>query len=337
MTEAVSVIIPALLWDGYLERAIESIRHQVISDDMTIEVIVALASTARAPASHDDSVVIVGNPEGAISPGLNRAIAEGHGGLVIRVDSRCVLPPDYVSRMVELLSGHPEIGCVGGGQVVIDDGVLGSAYASAYNSPLLGMGWYRWRGRSGSTDTTYLGAWRRKDLERIGGFDERLLLAEDSELAQRIRTSGLKVWYDGSIGVGYTAARRLSALMRHQFDMGLWRAMRKKAGQRSYERRHIAVVAAASLLLVGIGSRLTAGPGLPDLLTMSGLFVVAALGAGWSATKMRRKVPSAPRLSRAGILLGPVLAALLAGSWAAGMMTGFSRVSRISASVAPRA
>ena len=48
------------------------------------------------------------------------------GSIVIRVDARCQLQPDHVSRIIDRL-GDPAIGSVGGAALVLDRGVFGSA------------------------------------------------------------------------------------------------------------------------------------------------------------------------------------------------------------------
>lgn len=319
----VSLIIPAIRWDDHLDRTIRSISDQALDGGLEAETVVALASL-EGPSLPPPSVRVVANPEGTAPAGLNHALEVARGDIVVRVDSRCSLPPGYVSRVVDLLA-DPKVGCAGGGQVVLDTGILGSAYATAFNSPMLGTGWYRWRSCSGETDTVYLGGWRRTDLDRVGRFDEKLVINQDSELAQRIHDAGLLVWYEGSLAVGYLAARSWRGLVRHHFDFGLWRAMRKRAGHRGYERRHLAVMAAGLLLAAAVVAWLASGPGLMELLVMAGLFVLVAIGAGASAARMRRKIPDPPRLNPIGVLLSPALAALLTASWAAGMVVGLAR------------
>src|SRR5690349_11325603 len=91
-----------------VERALASVRAQDYSG--SIEIVVAAPPGEPAPADG----TVVANPTGKRSPGLNLAAAAATGDIVVRVDARSVLPPDYVRRCVARLQSDPSIGVVGG-------------------------------------------------------------------------------------------------------------------------------------------------------------------------------------------------------------------------------
>jgi hypothetical protein len=45
-------------------------------------------------------------------------------------------------------------------------------------------------GEEGEAPTVYLGAFRRSALERVGGYDEGMVRAQDWEMNHRIRETG---------------------------------------------------------------------------------------------------------------------------------------------------
>jgi GT2 family glycosyltransferase len=92
------------------------------------------------------------------------------------------------------------------------------------SSPL-GIGGARFNlgGRPGPADTVYLGVFRRDVLERLGGYDEQFVRAQDWELNHRIRRAAEIVWFTPDLVVTYRPRHSLAALARQFFRTGQWR------------------------------------------------------------------------------------------------------------------
>lgn len=321
----VSVVIPAVSWDELLEHTLGTLSAQVLPRGVELETTVALAG--RPPDVLPPHTRVVPNPGRSIPLGLNRAIAASRGDVVVRVDARCDLAPDHVARVIDVLADET-VGAVGSAQLVLDRGIFGSAYAVAFNSPLLGPSTYRYGRRSGLVDSAYLGAWRRSELDALGGFDTRLRRNQDNELADRVRGLGLGVWYDASSVVGYRSTRGLRATMAHHGDFGAWRMVQHGHGQRALTTRHVAalavVAAGGSLGIAAVASSRTR-----SLALGVGLFTytAAALGATFSARRLRRCRPDIPEpaLNPLGAALAPGIAMAINGAWVAGMVRGAIR------------
>ncbi len=318
----VSVVIPAREWDGRLEETLTTIDHQALPPDTSVETIVGLANDA--PSSIPDGVRVVHNPSGTIPDALNRAVAASSGEIVIRVDARCDLQRDHIRRVVERLE-DPTIGCVGGAALVLDRGVFGSAYAVAFNSPLLGPSRYRYSATSGPVDTAYLGSWRRAELEQLGGFDTRLIRNQDNELADRVRASGRTVWYDAGLVVGYFNGRGLRGSMQHHHDFGLWRMRQAAQGQQGLNARHLAALSAASAA-AALGVVSVLHPTTRRAAAVAGFasYGAVALGAFRSASRLRskRRDITGPAFNPAGVALAPLVAVALDAAWVAGIVRG---------------
>ena len=185
----VSVVIPARDAEAHIGRALRSVLDQEY--DGPVEVIVADGSdndrTGELIRRRFPQVRTVPNPGRSIPAGLNRAIAASGGEIVVRCDSRSVLPPGYVARIVELLQ-KPGVACAGGRVEPVGRNLVGRAVAMAMRS-LLGNGGsaYKAGGTSGPADTVYLGAFRRAALDEVGGYDEGIGANEDYELNWRLR------------------------------------------------------------------------------------------------------------------------------------------------------
>lgn len=320
----VSVVVPATVWDERLARTLESVRGQRLPADTELEVLVASPVGPRAAWRPVCDERWVENPAGAIPAGLNRAVAAGHGEVVVRVDSRCSLPPDYVARVLGVLE-DPSVGMVGGAALVMDRGAWGDLYGTVFNSPLLGPSRYRYSRRSGPASTAYLGAWRRGDLEGWGGFDERLLRNQDNEIASRISSLGLTVWYDAEAVVGYEAAKGPLAAIRHHYGFGRWRMRQAAMGQSSMSASQRAVVVSA-VFAVGLGAAaLTRRRTRGLTLALGGMtYAVAALAARNAAARLRdrRSDLALPRPSLVATVAAPTVAAVLDGAWALGLTLG---------------
>ncbi len=321
----VSVVIPALEWDQHLEHTLATVADQALPDGVTLETTVALAG--RPPADLPARTRVIPNPGRSIPEALNRAVAASTGEVIVRVDARCDLPADHVARIVATLADE-RIGCVGGAQLVLDRGRFGSAYAVAFNSALLGPSAYRYRRTSGPIDSAYLGAWRRDDLERLGGFDVRLLRNQDNELADRVRRAGFTVWYDADLVVGYWNSRGLRATMAHHREFGAWRRLQRGHGQRALTPRHVGALAALATAGFGTvatlgsarGRRVIAGVGLVA-------YGAAGIAAHASAARLRGARPDleGPALDPVGVALAPAAATAINASWLVGLVTGRGR------------
>lgn len=193
-----------------------------------------------APTGALTRIVVVDNPGGARSTGLNRAVAAAASSFICRLDARSRPAPDHMRRCLARLKADTTVGIVGGGQRPRPAGCSPTArgIALALSNPwLLGGAAYRRSGRSGSVDTVYLGAFRRSELVELGGYDERLAANEDFDLAQRYRRSGRLVWLEEGLEVEYEARAAIKDVFKQYFafgrsKVGYWRLRSERPNAR---------------------------------------------------------------------------------------------------------
>jgi hypothetical protein len=184
-------------------------------------------------------------------------------------------------------------------------------------------------GRPGPVDTVYLGVFRRSAIERVGGYDEEYLRAEDWELNHRIRQSGGVIWFHPGMRVTYRPRDCAGALGRQYFHYGRWRRVVGRQHPGTNNLRYLApptataVIAAGSLAGLAGAAALAAGARGPwPLAALAGLAAPAAYGAGVlavTASAARQLRPSvAARL--------PVVLATMHLSWGAGFLTSPRRL-----------
>lgn len=233
MLPFVSIIVPCYNEErtiGSLLRAVHTQTYPlarmelVISDglstDRTREVI------ADFQHGHPElSVKVVDNTKRTIPSGLNQAIRESRGEIIVRLDAHSMPIAEYVERCVAIHQSGKAANVGGvweihpGADSLIADAI---SYAAAH--PLgVGDAMYRLNAKPGAVDTVPFGSFRRSLIEKIGAFDETLLSNEDYEFNTRVRESGGVVWLDPSIRSVYFSRSTLQALAAQYWRYGFWK------------------------------------------------------------------------------------------------------------------
>jgi succinoglycan biosynthesis protein ExoA len=310
----VSVVVPVLDEERHLRAAVSTVLGQDYPGPL--EVVLALGPSRDATdaiagelAAADPRVVLVANPSGATGSGLNRAVAAAHHEVVVRLDGHALVPADYVRIAVETLvrTGADNVGGLMAAEGVTD---FERAVAAAMTSPIgVGQASFHVGGEEGPAPTVYLGAFRREVLERLGGYDESFLRAQDWELNHRIRENGGLVWFTPRLRVSYRPRSTLRGLARQYRDYGRWRraVMRRHEGTVSlrYLAPPVTVLAVAGGTIAGLAGW-RAGFVAP-LGYLTGVLVGGAVAG--------RHLPA-----RARLLLPPVLVTMH-WAWGYGFLT----------------
>jgi len=230
---SVSIIIPCYNEQSTICELLEAIYAQtfprpdlelIIADGMSTDG--TRAQISEFSVSHPDlPITIVDNPKRHIPSGLNRALKETRGEIIIRLDAHSIPYPNYIERCVaDLEAGLGEnVGGVWEIRPRTNNWIAQSiAYAAAH--PLgVGDALYRHTRKSALVDTVPFGAFKRELLALVGLFDETLLTNEDYEFNARIRKSGGKVWLDPSIRSIYFSRSNLPELAKQYFRYGYWK------------------------------------------------------------------------------------------------------------------
>lgn len=214
-------LLKAIYLQTYPRSEIEVIIADGLSSDRTREQIEVFRR------EHGDiDIRVIDNPQRTIPTGLNRAVRESHGEIIVRLDAHSIPYPDYITRCVEALQAGK--GDNVGGVWEINpggEGWIARAIAVAASHPLgAGDARYRLGGHAQAVDTVPFGAFWRALIDRVGYFDENLLTNEDYEFNVRVRQAGGKVWLDPSIRSRYFARPGLWALIRQYWRYGYWKA-----------------------------------------------------------------------------------------------------------------
>lgn len=300
---SVSVVIPARRAAGGLPRALHSIAGQTYEN--IIEVIVAAADHESAGAA--DGAVVIDNPSGDTATGLNLAIAKSSGDIIVRCDARSILPPDYVATAVEIMR-RTGADNVGGMQVPSGDTEWEVAIGAAMSSPWgAGDARYRIGGTAGPAETVYLGVFKRRTLDLLGGYDESFRRTQDYELNHRIIEAGGLVWFDPSLAVTYRPRGSLSDLARQYFDYGVAKRQFSRKHRRHLRWRQTVPPVTLLVLTAAIGVSIW----YPPALVVPVGYVLSVVGAGLATPAPWWRV-------------APALAVMHLG-WGAGFLVGGRR------------
>jgi glycosyltransferase involved in cell wall biosynthesis len=257
---AISVILPVLNEELHLAEAVEAILSQDYLG--TFEIILALGPSrdrtdeiASFLAQSDSRVVLVANPTGKTAAGLNAALSKSENEIIVRVDGHSKIPSNYLTLVVEVLK---KTGAVNVGGVMAAVGVtrFEKAVAGAMRS-VLGVGASRFHtgGEAGEVDTVYLGAFLRRELVEVGGFDERFVRAQDWELNHRLKEKGGLIYFDPRLEVTYRPRPNIVKLAKQYFEYGRWRRVVSRKHQGTINYRYLAppftVIGVSASLILG--------------------------------------------------------------------------------------
>lgn len=233
MSPRVSLIIPCFNEEKTITHLLESIVAQTYPlSDLEVIVVDGLSTDAtRVQISHFQTghpqinLRIVDNPKRIIPAALNLAIQAASGDLIVRMDAHTIPAPDYVARSVaDFDAGKGED--VGG---VIDirpgsDSWIGRSIAVATRHPLgVGDAKYRWATVAGYADTVAFGLYAKSTFDKLGSYNEELIVNEDYEMNARLRAIGGRIWINPEIRSTYYSRPNLRSLARQYFVYGYYK------------------------------------------------------------------------------------------------------------------
>jgi len=232
----VSVIIPVRDEQEHIESCLDRLLNQTYHNDkMEILVVDGMSGdgtreivTRRSEIINRKSKVVLkllDNPKGQRASALNIGIKEAKGDVIVRIDARTVIPPDYIEKCVRTLieTGADNVGGVQKPIMVQSSGMLTQeAIGLALSHPFgVGDAQFRLGKKNGYVDTVYLGCFRREIFDKVGLFDEKsAVISEDSDMNQRVRNAGGKVYLNKDIVAYYYVRDNFKDLWKLYFRYG---------------------------------------------------------------------------------------------------------------------
>ena len=283
---SVTVMMPVRNEQHHLPKAVESVLAQNYPG--TLEIILAIGPSvdqtqqvATELAKKYSGIKLIQNPKGLTTVGLNLAIAQSSGEIIIRVDAHSELADNYIARGVEILR---ETGSVLTGGIMNAKGnsPLQKAVAFGYGSRLgLGGGRYHVGGKAGEAESAYLGIFDAVALKKVSGYDEKIIRGEDWDLAQRLKAQGGKIWFSPELVVNYWPRSNIKALAWQFYSTGVWRGELTRRSPSKASIRYFIPPIALLLLIALLGSAAIGAIGITFLIIPIALYLLMlSLAAG---------------------------------------------------------
>jgi len=224
------------------------------------------------------NIILLDNPGRIVPTGMNIALKQAQGDIVIRVDGHCIIAPDYVRKCVEHLENERVDG-VGGPMETIGEDKLSETIAIAMSSPF-GVGNSAFRTVTGKTmlaDTVPFPAYKKEIIQKAGLYDEELVRNQDDEYNYRIRELGGKLLLAEDVHSKYYSRGSFRKLWKQYFQYGFYkvRVLQKHPLQMSI-RQFVPLLFVLSLLASIIITLVTTW-GWIALLSITWAYIVANL------------------------------------------------------------
>lgn len=236
----VSVIMPVRNEAAFIGRSLGSVLAQdyspermqiLIADGMSSDGTRQIISEIQQRNHH---VITIDNVGEIVATGLNTALLQAKGEIIVRVDGHCEIAPDYIRRCVSHLT-NDSVEAVGGPVETVGESYVARVIATAMSSRF-GVGDSAFRvatDKTQLTDTVAFPAYKRAAIDRAGPFDEELVRNQDDEYNYRLRKLGVKILLAADVRSRYYSRANFIMLGRQYFQYGFWkvRVMQKHPGQ----------------------------------------------------------------------------------------------------------
>jgi glycosyltransferase involved in cell wall biosynthesis len=193
----ISVIIPTKNSHNRIEACLKSLTNQsfkfyeiIIVDGHSTDDTIKIASNYPTRVFFEDG--------GTRASACNVGISYAEGEIVAFTDDDCVVPETWLeqiamnfeNRDVQVLGG-PSLTPPGSTRL---EKALGATYTQVVQLTALGN-------KSGKNVAGCNSAYRKNAIIEVGGFNERLITAEETDLHYRIYRKGGKIFYDPNLAV----------------------------------------------------------------------------------------------------------------------------------------
>jgi len=317
-----SIVMPVRNEAAFIGHSLAAVLDQDYPRDL-MEVIVAdgrsedaTRDVVRQMMQHHANLKLIDNPSRIVPTGLNRAIREAKGDVIIRVDGHTLVARDYVSECVAALR-RTGADNVGGPMRAGGEGRFGRAVAAATSSPFgVGGARFHYSEKEEWVDTVYMGAWPRKVFDRTGLFDEEMVRDQDDELNYRLLDRGGRILLSPRIRSSYTVRGNARSLWRQYFQYGFWKVRVVQKHPRQLRLRHLVPPSFAAAL---VGSAIAAG------LVPRAVLFWGSVPASYAATNLLASIVSARRAGWSLLARLAMVYAILHLSYGFGFLAGVAR------------
>lgn len=188
----VSVVLPVFNAGDYLRSALNSILRQTYSDFELIAINDGSTDGSlqllQEIAAQDSRVRVISRTNKGLVATLNEGVALAEGEFIARMDSDDIALPTRFAKQIDYLESHPECVAVGSRVLLIDgDGLPICEFAKAVEHEDIDSAHMAGEGGAIPHPSVII---RKAALQRIGGYREEYLYAEDLDIFLRLAEIG---------------------------------------------------------------------------------------------------------------------------------------------------
>ncbi|PVX23470.1 MAG: hypothetical protein CW691_10485 [Candidatus Bathyarchaeum sp.] len=221
---SVTVIVPVRNGEQTIQPLLESLQKLDYDRNKVDVIVVDGNSTDKTQEIVKEYPVklVIENRKG-LNLARNIGIKRSNGEIVAFTDSDCIVPPNWITKIVENFK-DPQVSCVGGSAKALDDDFV-SQYAD--NSIVRLMPFFTKREELQTVKPFFRHpagcnmAFRRNVAKEVGYFDEEIQYGFDEvEFADRVCKAGYKMVLDPEVSVWHKHRATLGEFLKQNFQYG---------------------------------------------------------------------------------------------------------------------
>lgn len=288
----VTVMMPVRNEAPFIKRTLTSVLTQdypaelmeiIVADGMSHD---ATRNIIRSLQPEHSNLKLLDNPGKIVATGLNLALQQARGEIIVRVDGHCEIPRDYVNSCVQHLLSRGVDG-VGGPIETIGEtrGARAIALAMSSNFGVGGAAFRTVKDRTILVDTVAFPAYTRRAIEKGGPFDEELVRNQDDEYNYRLGKLGGRILLACDIRSQYFSRSSLCSLGRQYFQYGYWKVRVLQKHPRQMLARQFVPGLFVAALLIALFAAAFSLVGAWMLGLLASAYLTANLGASFLAVR----------------------------------------------------
>lgn len=279
---AISIIIPTLNEEKYIEKCLSTILKNKTSFDFEILVVDGGSTDKtieiiKAFQNKSEKINLLHNKNKYAPFAFNMGIKNSKGKYILILGAHTYVPDDFLQKNFETISGS-DADCVGGKLKTINETKIGKEISRALSSPFgVGSAKFRYSNKPQYVDTVAFGCYKREVFQELGQFDEELVRGQDYEFNHRLTQSGRKIFFNPEIKTYYYSRSDLKSLFNQYYQYGRWKPVAQRKRRQIASIRHVIPLFFIFFLIFGSLLSLLSRPILILFISLLGLYFLTAL------------------------------------------------------------
>ena len=241
----ITAIIPCYQENFFIESTLNSMIQQEINQ-FELEILVidggstdGTLEKARRLQQLDNRIKIIHNQQKKTPYAFNLGIKHAQGDYFVLINAHCTYPTNYIRIIFEELKKVNATAVSGLVRPIPATNSLQAKLVYWVSTSAFGVSNRSYRvAKSGFTDMVSLPIFQKSAVEKIGGYNEKLIRNQDNDLNHRLIQSGGKLYVTDLVTAHYHPPKSLIDFSKYGFKSGFWNAKTLQMGNRSLKWYH---------------------------------------------------------------------------------------------------